>query len=83
MRVPITVAARSRAWTVFARSNSGLVGLNLRQGMDVCARLFCVCVLLRLGSGLATVWSPVQGVMATVYKIKKQKAAMVPRAIQW
>jgi hypothetical protein len=37
---PITVAARSKAWTVFFRSNAGLVGSNPIQGMDVCI----VCV---------------------------------------
>jgi hypothetical protein len=41
---PITVAARSKAWTVFARSNTGIVGSNPTQRMDVCLRLFCVYV---------------------------------------
>jgi hypothetical protein len=31
-----------------------VVGSNFTQGMDVCARLFCVCVILCVGSGLAT-----------------------------
>jgi hypothetical protein len=31
--VPIRVAARSKAWTVFARSNSGIVGSNSTQGV--------------------------------------------------
>jgi hypothetical protein len=35
--------------------------------------LFCVCVVLCVGSGLATGWSPVQGVLPTVYRIKKLK----------
>jgi hypothetical protein len=35
-RRPITVAARSEAWNVFARSNAGIVGSNPTQGMDVC-----------------------------------------------
>jgi hypothetical protein len=39
--------------------------------MDVCVRLFCVCVVLRVGSGLATGWSPVQGVLLAVYRIRK------------
>jgi hypothetical protein len=56
---PITVAARSKAWTVLARSNTGIVGSKPTQGMDVCLHFFCVCV----GSGLATGWSPVQGVL--------------------
>jgi hypothetical protein len=36
-------------------------------------RLFCVCVVLCVGSDLETGWSPVQGVISTVYKIKKLK----------
>jgi hypothetical protein len=52
--VPITVAARTEACTVFARSNVGIVGSIPTQGMDVCVRLFCVCVVLYVGSGLAT-----------------------------
>jgi hypothetical protein len=30
----------------FARSNTGIVGSNPTHGMDVCLRLFCVCVVL-------------------------------------
>jgi hypothetical protein len=37
---PITVATRSKAWTVFARSNTEIVGSNPTWGMDVCV---CVC----------------------------------------
>jgi hypothetical protein len=40
---PITVAARSKAWTVFARSNTGIVGSNSTEGMDVCVCVYCVC----------------------------------------
>jgi hypothetical protein len=43
--LPITVAAQSEPWTVFACSNAGIVGSNPTQGMDVCVRLFCVYVL--------------------------------------
>jgi hypothetical protein len=56
-----TAAARSKAWTVFARSDTGIVGSNLTH--LVCVRLFCVWVALCLGSGLETGWSPVQGVL--------------------
>jgi hypothetical protein len=63
---PITVAVRSKAWTVFARSNTGIVGSNPTQGMDVCVLLFCVRVVLCIGNDLATGWSPVQGVLPTV-----------------
>jgi hypothetical protein len=72
-RVPITVAERPNAWTVFPNSNAEIVGSNPTQGRDVYVRLFCVCVVLRVDSGLATGWSPVQGVLPTVYKIKKLK----------
>jgi hypothetical protein len=39
--------------------------------MDICVRLFCVCVVLYVGSGLATVWSPIQGVIQTIYSIER------------
>jgi hypothetical protein len=64
--MPIRVSALSKAWTVFARSNAGILGSNSTQGMDVCVRLFCVCVVLRVGSGLARGWSPVQGVLMSM-----------------
>jgi hypothetical protein len=54
------VTARSKAWSVFARSNAGIVGSNPTHAMDVCLRLFCVCVVLCVGSGLATGWFPVK-----------------------
>jgi hypothetical protein len=50
----ITVAARSKASAVFARSDAGIMGSNPTQGMDVCVSLFCACVVLCVGSGLAT-----------------------------
>jgi hypothetical protein len=59
---------RSKAWTVFARSSTEIVGSNPTWGMDV-----CVCVVLCVGSGLATGWSSFQGVLPTVYRIKKLK----------
>jgi hypothetical protein len=49
------------------RSNTGIVGSNPNQGMGVCVRLFCVCVVLFVVSVLATGWSLVQGVLPTVY----------------
>jgi hypothetical protein len=39
--------------------------------MSVC--VYSVCVVLCIASGLATGSSPVQGVLPTVYKIKKLK----------
>jgi hypothetical protein len=41
-------------------------------------RLFCVCVVLCVGSGLATGWSTVQRVLPTVYRIKKLKSGQGP-----
>jgi hypothetical protein len=67
---PTAVAVRSKAWIAFTRSN---VGSNPTQGMDVCVRLLCVCVVLCVGSGLAKGWSPVQKVLPAVYRIKKLK----------
>jgi hypothetical protein len=49
--MPISVAAQSKARTVFARLNAGIVGSNSTQGMEVCVRL---CFVLCVGSGLAT-----------------------------
>jgi hypothetical protein len=51
---PITVAAQSKARTVFARSNAGIVGSNPNQGMDVCVPLFFVYIVLCIDSALAT-----------------------------
>jgi hypothetical protein len=36
----------SKAWTVFARLNAGIVRSNPTWGMDACVHLFCVCVVL-------------------------------------
>jgi hypothetical protein len=78
---PITVAARSKAQTVFARSNTGIGGANPTWGMDVCVRLFCVCVVLCVGSGLTTGSSPVQGVLPTVQK--EQENEKGTKVQQW
>jgi hypothetical protein len=40
------VASQSKALTVFARSHTGVVGLNPTEGVDVSVGLFCVCVVL-------------------------------------
>jgi hypothetical protein len=39
------VVARSKAFTVFVRSNAGIVGSNPTQGMDVCMCFNSVFVL--------------------------------------
>jgi hypothetical protein len=43
---PITVAACSKAWNAFVRSNTGTVGSNPTIDVDVCPRFLCVCVVL-------------------------------------
>jgi hypothetical protein len=52
---------------------TGIVGSNPTQDMEVCVRLFYVCVVLCVGSDLTTGSSPAQGVLPTVYRIKKLK----------
>jgi hypothetical protein len=49
--VTITVAERSK---VFARSNTGIVISNPIQVINACVLLFCDCIVLCIGSGLAT-----------------------------
>jgi hypothetical protein len=39
------MAAPAEVWTVFARSNAGIMGLNLTQGMDVCVCFYSLFVL--------------------------------------
>jgi hypothetical protein len=46
------VAARSKARTVFVRSNTVIVGSNPTRDVDVCVYLFCICVVLFVGSDL-------------------------------
>jgi hypothetical protein len=75
---PVTVSERSEEYTVFTRSQTGIVGSNPTQGIDiwcVCAFL-CVCVVLCLGRGLSTSWSPVQGVLPSVNYQETEKSAL-------
>jgi hypothetical protein len=60
--------------TAFDRSNTGIVVSNPTRSMDVCECVYSVfCVVLCVGRDLATGWSPVQGALLTVYRIKKLK----------
>jgi hypothetical protein len=64
-------------------SNSWILGSSPTQDMDVCVRLFCVCDILGVGRGPATGWSPVQGVLPTMYRLRNWKAAKAQqRAIE-
>jgi hypothetical protein len=42
MFMPITVPSRPKPWTVYARSDTGVVRSNPTGGMVVCLRLFYV-----------------------------------------
>jgi hypothetical protein len=42
--LPITVAARSKAWTLFAPWNTGIMGLNPTRGMYMSLCVYSVCV---------------------------------------
>jgi hypothetical protein len=43
--MPVTVAERSKACTVFARSDAEIVGWNPNQGMGVwCVYVFILCL---------------------------------------
>jgi hypothetical protein len=46
-----------------------IVDSNPTGGMDICVRLFCVCVVLYVGRGFATGCSPVQGALSKDTKI--------------
>jgi hypothetical protein len=61
MLVPIKMAARSKAWSVFARSNAVIVGSNPTRGMNV-----GVYSMFVLGSDFVTGWSLVQGIQPNV-----------------
>jgi hypothetical protein len=70
--VVVTVAERSKACTVFARSEAGIVSSTPTQGMDVWCVCVCVCaracvfLCLCTGRGLATSWSHSQSVLSNV-----------------
>jgi hypothetical protein len=75
---PITVAARSKAWTSsLARTLGSWIRIPLKAWMSVC--VYSVCVVLCVSSGLAMDWSPVQGVLPTVHRIKKLESSKVQR----
>jgi hypothetical protein len=79
----ITMAARFKTWIIFARWNTGIVGLNPTRGMDVCVRLFYVYVgsFFCVDSGLETGSSPVQGVVPTVYRLRNWKSGQGPQEL--
>jgi hypothetical protein len=74
----ITVTAWSKAWTTFAaRTLGSWARIPLEAWMSV--RLFRICVVLCLGSGLATGWSSVQGVLPTAYRLINWEGGQCPK----
>jgi hypothetical protein len=80
LETPVTVAKQSKALIVFARADAGTVGSNPTHAMDVYC-LCCVFILLCLytSRGLATSWSPVQGVLPAVLDLVTE----VKRKVSW
>jgi hypothetical protein len=76
-----TVAARSKAWTVFARLNTGIVGSNPIRSMDVSVRLICVLVLC-VGSGLTTADPPSKESYWLCIDKEIENATKVERAVE-
>jgi hypothetical protein len=75
---PISVAALSKARTVFACSNTEIVGSNPIGDMDV-------CVVLCVRSGLVTDWSPSKETYELCIglgKLKNEARANQKRAVQ-
>jgi hypothetical protein len=62
------VAARSKARTVFARSNTEIVGSNPTGGMDVCVCSVCVVFCVYIVSG-ETASRPKKSLMKTYHWI--------------
>jgi hypothetical protein len=54
-----------------ARTLGSRVRIPLKSWMSV--GVYSVCAVLCVGSGLATGWSPVQGVLLTVYRLREWK----------
>jgi hypothetical protein len=69
----ITVAAQAKAWTIFARSNTGIMGSNPTQDMDVCVRLFCLHAVVCVQTAALQMADPPSGFLTTMYKIMKLK----------
>jgi hypothetical protein len=65
---PVTVVECSKAWTLLARSDAGIVGSDPTRGMDVYVNMYVysMFVLSCVGRGLAMSWSLVQGVLPSV-----------------
>jgi hypothetical protein len=63
---PVTVIELSKAWTVLARLDAGIVGSNHTRGMDLYVYVYSMFVLSCVGRGLAMSSSFVKGALPTV-----------------
>jgi hypothetical protein len=63
--------------------NAGVVGSNPTRGMDVSVRLFCVYAVLCADNGLATGWSPVQGVYRLCIGLRNWQTGRGPAKGVW
>jgi hypothetical protein len=85
--LPVTVAERSKACTVFARSEAGsLIRIPLRAWMFSVCVCVCVCVCAFLCvcvqvEALRRAESPAQGVLTTAYRIKKKRPSSYKRTV--
>jgi hypothetical protein len=70
LSMPIAVTEWSKAWTVLARLDAGIVGSNPTRGMDVYMRVYVysMFVLSYVRRDLAMSWSLIQGVLPCVSK---------------
>jgi hypothetical protein len=54
--------------------------------MDVCPRVFCVCNFVIVVAALRQIWSPVQGVLHTLYMIHSSRLILMgnrPEGLIW
>jgi hypothetical protein len=59
------------------------MGSNVTRGMDACVPLFCVFVVLHVGSDLATRWSPSKGSYRLCVGLRNWKGARIQqRAVE-
>jgi hypothetical protein len=68
--MPVAVAEWSKAWTILACLDAGIVGSNHTRGMDVYmyVYVYSMFVLSYVDWDLAMSWSLIQGVLPCVYK---------------
>jgi hypothetical protein len=71
VRLVLWIGCYCRIWTAdySGRAVEGMSSPAQTLGswvrMDICVRILCVCVVLCVGSGIATGWSPDKGVLPT------------------